>query len=192
MSGVWLLVGIGVETGLLASAHTALVVLAWLALPTGVLVAGYTGFLFGQAEGRDLWQSPLLFWHLIVQAMMVGGGALAVAAVAAGVGPAGLSLDRHLLACATVVHVLMLLVEYGGRHASKQATLAAHMITHGRYAAAFWLGGVVLAVVAAALAVTGTAARVLALIVVAGVAVQVALLAYESVFVRAGQDPPLS
>ena len=38
----------------------------------------------------------------------------------------------------------------------------------------------------------GTAAQVLALTVLAGVAVQVALLVHESVFVRAGQDPPLS
>ena len=153
---------------------------------------GYTGFLFGQAEGRDLWQSPLLFWHLIVQAVMVGAGALAIAAVATEVRPAGVALIGTALACATVVHVLMLLIEYGGRHASRQAALAAHMITHGRYAEPFWLGGVVLAVIAAALAVAGTTAQVLALTVLGGIAVQVALLVYESVFVRAGQDPPLS
>ena len=39
------------------------------AILAAVMVAGYTAFLFGQAEGRDLWQSPLLFWHLIVQAV---------------------------------------------------------------------------------------------------------------------------
>ena len=52
--------------------------LAWLGIPVSALMAGYTAFLFGQAEGRDLWQSPLLFWHLVVQAVMVGSGALAV------------------------------------------------------------------------------------------------------------------
>ena len=57
----------------------AMTVLAWLALPASAMMAGYTAFLFGQAEGRDLWQSPLLFWHLLVQAVMVGSGALAVA-----------------------------------------------------------------------------------------------------------------
>ena len=41
------------------------------------MLAGYTAFLFGQAEGRDLWQSPLLFWHLLPQAVLVGAGALA-------------------------------------------------------------------------------------------------------------------
>src|SRR5690606_17276315 len=42
----------------------AVTALAWLPVPASVLMAGYTAFLFGQAEGRDLWQSPLLFWHL--------------------------------------------------------------------------------------------------------------------------------
>ena len=33
--------------------------------------AGYTAFLFGQCEGRDLWQTPLLLPTLLAQA--VGG-----------------------------------------------------------------------------------------------------------------------
>lgn len=34
--------------------------------------ASYTAFLFGQAKGRDLWQSPLLAPHLLVQALIAG------------------------------------------------------------------------------------------------------------------------
>ncbi len=192
VSGLWLIVGILVQAGVVASAHAVFLVLAVLAIPTGVLVAGYTGFLFGQAEGRDLWQSPLLFWHLVVQALMVGGGALAVAAALAGTGPAGLALIGSVFAAATVVHVLMLLAEYGGRHTSRQAAVAAHMITHGRYARLFWFGAVALGVVAAALAVIGVTAQLVVAGLLGGLAVQAALLAYESVFVRAGQDVPLS
>jgi hypothetical protein len=44
---------------------------------------------------------------------------------------------------------------------------------------------------AVAWALTGSAPAP-ALLVVAGLLVQPALVAYESVFVRAGQDPPLS
>jgi Fe-S-cluster-containing dehydrogenase component/formate-dependent nitrite reductase membrane component NrfD len=44
--------------------------------PITMLFAGgtalYTAFLFGQAKGRDLWQSPLLGPHLAVQAMTAG------------------------------------------------------------------------------------------------------------------------
>jgi Fe-S-cluster-containing dehydrogenase component/formate-dependent nitrite reductase membrane component NrfD len=189
---VWLVLGIAVETGAIGSANTAFTVLAALAVPTGAMVAGYTGFLFGQAEGRDLWQSPLLFWHLIVQAVMVGGGALAVAALAAGTESAGAGLVMGTLATATVLHVLLLLLEYGGRHSGKQATAAAHMITHGRYAPLFWSAAIGLTIVAAALAIVGWAVGVVVLAALGGLAVQAGLLAYESVFVRAGQDVPLS
>jgi Fe-S-cluster-containing dehydrogenase component/formate-dependent nitrite reductase membrane component NrfD len=192
VSGIWLLLGIGVESGLITGAGWAFTVLAVLAIPAGAMVAGYTGFLFGQAEGRDLWQSPLLFWHLIVQAVMVGGGALAVAAAIAGTGTSASALIARSLAVATGLHVLMLLVEYCGRHATRQAAAAAHMITHGRYARVFWLGAVTLAAIAAVLAVPGWGGGAGALVAVAGLAVQAALLAYESVFVRAGQDVPLS
>jgi Fe-S-cluster-containing dehydrogenase component/formate-dependent nitrite reductase membrane component NrfD len=192
VSGIWLLLGIGVQTGLISDADTAFTVLAVLAIPTGAMVAGYTAFLFGQAEGRDLWQSPLLFWHLIVQAVMVGAGAMAVAAALAGTGADGAALVTRTLVIATVVHVLMLLLEFGGRHSGRQAAVAAHMITHGRYARLFWTGGVALAVVAAALAIPGWGGEAALLVAAAGLAVQAALLAYESVFVRAGQDVPLS
>ncbi|MGD9531574.1 4Fe-4S dicluster domain-containing protein [Pseudonocardia sp.] len=189
VSGLWLLYGIGVATGLAAPSDAVRSVLAVAALPTGVMVAGYTAFLFGQAEGRDLWQSPLLFWHLTVQAVMVGAGALAVAATIAG--SDGVFVTRALVV-ATALHVLMLLLEYGGRHASRHAAAAAHMVTHGRYARTFWLGAVLLAGLAAVLAAPGWDGGAPVLTVVGGLAVQVALLAYESVFVRAGQDVPLS
>ncbi|WP_028921812.1 4Fe-4S dicluster domain-containing protein [Pseudonocardia acaciae] len=182
VAGVWLVLGIAVEAGVITSADTALTVLAVLGVPAGAMVAGYTGFLFGQAEGRDLWQSPLLFWHLIVQAVMVGAGALVLC------GGGGNGLVVGALAVATVVHGLMLVLEYGGRHGGRHAASAAHMITHGRYARTFWLGAVAPVVAAAVLAPLGGGVPA----VVAGIAVQAALLAYESVFVRAGQDVPLS
>ncbi|PVZ06376.1 4Fe-4S dicluster domain-containing protein [Actinomycetospora cinnamomea] len=192
VSGVWLLYGIALETGLLAASPVVWTVLAVLGIPTGLMVAGYTAFLFGQAEGRDLWQSPLLFWHLVVQAVMVGAGALAVAALVAGTDAAGAALIVRALVVATVVHVAMLLVEYLGRHATRAAATAAHLVTHGRYARLFWTAGVALALLAALVALPAWGGGMLALAALAGLAVQVALLAYESVFVRAGQDLPLS
>lgn len=176
----------------LADLDAARTVLAWVGLPVSALMAGYTAFLFGQAEGRDLWQSPLLFWHLLAQAAMVGGGAIAVVGLAA-----GLSDDAWALvaACTTLgagLHLLMVLLEYSGRHASRQAAVAAHTITHGRYARLFWLGAVAPAAAALVLAGATWGGAPVGLLVIAGLVVQPALLAYESVFVRAGQDPPLS
>lgn len=169
--------------------------LAWLGIPVSAMMAGYTAFLFGQAEGRDLWQSPVLFWHLLVQALMVGSGAMAVAGLLAGLSPAAWALVSACFVLSTVLHLLMLAVEYGGKHASRQAATAAHVITHGRYARMFWLGGVLPAAAAGVLGVLAWAApsgASLALLALAGLVVQPALVAYESVFVRAGQDMPLS
>jgi len=202
----WLVLGAYMLTGFsglavlwigahLIGADGAVPWLAVVAALAGVVTAGYTGFLFGQAEGRDLLQSPLLFWHLIVQALMVGAGMALIGAVASGADDRLRVLIVRVLVLSTALHLLMLLIEYGGKHASRNAAAAAHMIVRGRYARLFWLGAVGLGVLAVLLALpawsspTGVA---LASALVAGVLVQVALLAYESVFVRAGQDVPLS
>lgn len=190
----WLAVAVLVYAGVLTQS-TSSMVLSVIAVPTmlaAVMTTGYTGFLFRQAEGRDLWQSPLLFWHLIVQAFMVGGGTLVVAAVVTDPGPEARTLLLLTLTLATVGHVAMVLLEFLGRHATSHAAAAAHMVVKGRYARQFWVGGVTLAVLAAVLAGASWAAAPLALAVVGGLIVQAALLAYESVFVRAGQDVPLS
>src|SRR5437660_12536388 len=53
--------------------------LRWLLIPAalfGIAAAGYSAFLFGQAEGRDFWQSPLLLPMLLVQAVLGGSAAL--------------------------------------------------------------------------------------------------------------------
>lgn len=171
---------------------------AWiigLGAVAAVLLAGYSAFLFGQAEGRDLWQSPLLFWHLLVQAVMVGSGVLVLTETVVSTEAALRPWTIRVLVVSTAVHLLMLMVEYAGKHASRNAAAAAHMIVRGRYARTFWLGGVGLACLALVLAATGwsaTSGPGLWLAAVAGVLVQVALLAYESVFVRAAQDVPLS
>jgi hypothetical protein len=166
--------------------------LAWVGLPVSALMAGYTAFLFGQAEGRDLWQSPLLFWHLVVQALMVGSGAMAVAGVFLDLTDEAWRLVAATFVLSTVVHLVMLGLEYGGAHASRQATVAAHIVTSGRYSSLFWLGAVVPAAVAALLGALTWGGLSTLLLALAGLVVQPALVAYESVFVRAGQDPPLS
>ncbi|HEU4947845.1 MAG TPA: 4Fe-4S dicluster domain-containing protein [Kribbella sp.] len=168
-------------------------VLAWLAIPAAALTAGYTAFLFGQAEGRDLWQSPVLFWHLLVQAAMAGSGALLVVAAFADLPGETLAFLFRTFVVATALHLLMLVLEFIGRHASRQAHVAAHVMTRGRYARLFWLGGVVPAAVAGVVAAFGwDGALVVGLMVVVGLLVQAALLAYETAFIRAGQDIPLS
>ncbi|MFC4004007.1 4Fe-4S dicluster domain-containing protein [Prauserella oleivorans] len=190
----WLAVGVLATSGVLdgPTADAVLTGLAVPALPAAAMTAGYTAFLFGQAEGRDLWQSPLLFWQLVAQAFMVGGGVLSLAAMAAGAGAEARSAILAALVLGTATHVVMVLFEYLGRHSSAHAAAAAHMATAGRYARLFWAGGLGLAVLGGALGTVSWAGGPLVIAAFGGVLVQAALLAYESVFVRAGQDVPLS
>jgi Fe-S-cluster-containing dehydrogenase component len=44
--------------GYVFGADSLVEAMAWFGVPAAVMTAGYTAFLFGQAEGRDLWQSP--------------------------------------------------------------------------------------------------------------------------------------
>ena len=185
LASLWLLAGLSGQTSLIAviAAPTAL---------AGLMTAAYTGLLFGQAEGRDLWQSPLLFWHLVVQAVMVGAGAMILCLPLVNVSVSGQQLLARALVIGTVAHLAMLLVEYAGQHSTRGAAAAARMITHGRYAPTFWWGAVAVAVVAAVSATLDWSSPVSGFAYVAAVLVQPALLAYECVFVRAGQDVPLS
>ncbi len=166
--------------------------LAWPTFAAAAMAAGYTAFLFAQAEGRDLWQSRWLFWHLLAQAAMCGAGAMAVVSVVAGVGADGVALAARVLVVGAVLHLAITWLDLGGGHHSPRAAVAARTILTGRYRKLFWAGAVAPTVVAAALAVAAWSGDPAWLAAVAGLLVQPALLAFETAYIRAGQDVPLS
>ncbi len=86
------------------------------ALVLAVLAAGYTAFLFNQAEGRDFWQSPLLLPHLLAEAALCGSAVLLV--VGAGPPPAW-------LACSAAAHLGVILLELSERHGNADVRRAA-------------------------------------------------------------------
>ena len=185
VGGLWFLAGVFGQ-------EAAIDWLAWPAVPAAVMTAGYTAFLFGQAEGRDLWQSPVLFWHLQAQAVMVGSGALLIVALAVVPSRATVEWLSWALIIGVVAHLLITAVEFGGKHSTRNAEVAAHAITHGRYSRMFWGGSVSLSIVAAAVAAAVLFGAPALLAALAGVIVQPALYFHEKAFVMAGQDPPLS
>ena len=191
IGGLWFLAGAAGELGL-GEYGAVITWLAWPAVPAAVMVAGYTAFLFGQAEGRDLWQSPVLFWHLQAQAVMVGAGVLLLLSTVLAPDAGTTEWLAWALVVGVVAHLLITAVEFGGKHSTRNAEVAAHAITHGRYAKTFWLGSIALAVVAGALALVTALGGALALAAIAGLIVQVSLVLHEKVFVKAAQDPPLS
>jgi formate-dependent nitrite reductase membrane component NrfD len=186
------LVGGGWFVAGLAGAEGAIQVLAVPGLVIGGATAGYTAFLFGQCEGRDLWQTPLLLPILLAQAAIAGASSLLVADLFVAVpSPAAL---RWVLLGATGVAAFLTLTELISR-GTAQAHLAVQTMTHGRYAPRFWIGGVVIGMVVPgtlAIVALGGGPAPTGLSAVAGLAAIGGLVAFEDAFVRAGQSVPLS
>ena len=165
-----------------------------LAAPTALLAAaaaGYTAFLFGQCEGRDFWQTPLLLPVLLAQAVTAGGAVYAVA---------GLWIDlpdptavRWALLGGVLATACLIASELAARGTAHTEAAAAAM-TSGRYARRFWAGAVLagLAFPAAATAVALAAGSGPLLPAAAGVSALAGMLCYEDAFVKAGQSVPLS
>jgi Fe-S-cluster-containing dehydrogenase component/formate-dependent nitrite reductase membrane component NrfD len=195
LAGVWWLIELGAYLNILAGTLAA-GIRPWVMVtgsPLAIGVAVYTAFLFSQAEGRDLWQSPLLPFQLVVQAFMVGSGVLLVAGLFLPAAPTELVLAVFVIAL--VVDLFVTLVgEFSVPHASQVAAQAAHAISHGRYRRHFWWGSIALGHAAplllAGLAwwVTGLAAAAAA----AGLAAVVGLYLFEYAFVMAPQEIPNS
>lgn len=190
--GAWILMAYGLAAGLwlltgLAGATHPLP-LVWATLVLGLAAAGYSAFLFGQAEGRDFWQSPLLLPHLLVAALLAGAAALVVVGAAMGAGAAAVLSMAGLLAVVLVLHAVLLFAELGVTHASSDVAGAARLLTRGGYRGRFWGGAVV----------AGIVLPLVAILMVPGGMVVGALLAlaglwvYEDIWVKAGQSMPLS
>jgi len=196
--GAFILIGFSGIAGLYFLAHTfGYAALArWLIWP-GVALAGlsavYTAFLFAQAEGRDLWQSTLLPWHLLVQSFLAGAAGLLIVSAFTGdvfaVPPEAVRGLAWVLGLSLLASLLVTVGgEFGVKHASQVAATAAHMITHGRYRRWYWsslLGGLCLPLLMIVLA---PASR--PLLAVAGVLSLAGLFAYEWAFVMAPQQVP--
>ncbi len=172
--------------------------LHWLLAPTALFASGaacYTALLFGQAEGRDFWQSPLLLPILFVQAVLSGSAALGMLALAFNSGPVPDQFLTVALLMAVVLHALLVLFEVFGSHTNRHVALAAHYISQGGLKDIFWgpfFGvGVLTPVVMLVIALFAPGAQPV-LLALAGMFALVGLFAYEHCFVTAGQIVPLS
>ena len=173
-------------------------VLRWLLLPaalSGAAAAGYTAFLFGQAEGRDFWQSPLLLPILLAQAVLAGAAALGLLCWVIPAGGVLSNLFTLVLLGAIGVHVLFVLLEVLGAHANSHVATAAHSLSKGASRGIFWglflVVGSLLPIALLALTFVLPVAQP-ALLGLAGLLALGGLFAYEHCFVTAGQMVPLS
>jgi Fe-S-cluster-containing dehydrogenase component/formate-dependent nitrite reductase membrane component NrfD len=192
--GAVVLIGFAAAAGLLwfanTSGNTSLArAVAWPAAALGALAAIYTAFLLAQAEGRDLWQSPLVPWHMLVQSVVAGTACCLL------IGP---FLDPDSEAAKPVAGIfavslaadllVTMLGDLGPRHASEATRAAARMITRGRYAGHYWssVAGGILLPLAIALLARGSSYALAA----AGALALAGLLLYEWAFIFAPQRVP--
>lgn len=170
--------------------------LLWVGGMLAVGAAVYTAFLFGQAEGRDLWQSPLLPFHLMVQALMVGAGTLLVLDLFLTMPEALTQFTRVVFGVVLLVDLFVTLVgEFSMPHATELAARAAHEISRGRYRRHFWQGSMLLghAVPLAFMVLTFFFAPIAPLsAALAGLCAIAGLYFFEYAFVMAPQELPNS
>jgi len=198
VAGLWWLLEAAAQFGFVDAALAASVrpLFLWGGLALAVGVAIYTAFLFGQAEGRDLWQSPLLPFHLVVQALAAGSGVLLVMDLLLPLPAALTHFTLLLFAGALLVDLFVTLAgEFSMPHASELAARAAHEISHGRYRRHFWQGSILLGHIAPlAFVAIGFLVPVLLPLAgaVAGLCAVAGLYFYEYAFVMAPQELPNS
>ena len=197
----WLVLGgyvLGIF-GLLLSAWLALIltgnglhpVLLWLTATFAVASAGYSAFLFAQARGRDFWQSPMLFWHLLIQAIAAGAATLTLIGSVLGVTLPLFSWLGHLLVISLCLSLAMIFGELLMKHGAEDAVRAGEILLRGPLKKSFWIFVVALGSVAPIILVLWPIGSLIPNIAAALLAL-FGLWMYEHLWVRAGQAVPLS
>jgi formate-dependent nitrite reductase membrane component NrfD len=169
-------------------------VLRWLAAAFAVASACYSAFLFAQAKGRDLWQSPLFLWHLLIQALVAGSATILIAGILMDTQPEILRPIVLILLISLIVSLAMNLGEIALPHVSEDVRIATQILVSGYLSGRFWGLVVGLGLVAPLI----LAALVVASVVPMSVELVAALLAlaglwwFEELWVKAGQSVLLS
>ena len=194
----WFLAGAFQQEGIVKGA-------IWISAIIGLATAGYTAFLFGQARGRQLWNSPLLVWHMIAAAFAVGGGISLIFSLlsetTAELERTG-SFSSNNLALGTAAFTwtmligavalgVLALLEAGQKH-GPDATVAYHHMTRGAFAFEYWVGLVFCVIsptISAVAVLLGTPPVVGA---AAGLAAMIGVWMVDDAFVKAGQSVPLT
>ncbi len=184
--GIWFLLGV-------AGVEGPLETLIWIGAVLGVGVAGYTAFLFAQAEGRDLWQSPTLLWHMVAGAFAAGGGFGLLVSLLVDVGDKTERAFAWSMVGGAAVLGLFALAEIFTKHPTRNISEAVHHMTRGAFAREWWLGGqllgVIVPIVLGAIYLGGADLWIGAL---GGIGACAGIWFADDAFVKAGQSVPLA
>jgi len=169
----------------------------WPAALFAIASAGYSAFLFAQARGRDFWQSPMLFWHLIVKAISAGAavliliGSLELLTPYQFISPQLFFWLFHILLVSLLAGLALVFGDLFIKHGTEDAVRSSELLLKGRLWKSFWILAVGLGVAVPAILIflplgsllPNVAAAVLALF---------GLWFYEHLWIKAGQAVPLS
>jgi Fe-S-cluster-containing dehydrogenase component/formate-dependent nitrite reductase membrane component NrfD len=188
ISGVWLLAGWLGWTRVIDA-------LAVPALPVAVLATSYTGFLFAQGLGRDLWQGPHAAVDLIAQSGAAGAATLFIAGRLLGIGSGhvqGIVL-WEVLVLSVLAHLVFLLFENVlSPSPTRHHELALETIRRGPYARLFWAGAIGAGGVLPLVLLFGGPIVHADLLIVSSVLALAGGAAWDYIWVEAGQSVPLS
>ena len=153
--------------------------------------AGYTAFLFAQAKGRDLWQSRLFLWQLLVQALIAGSCALILMGSLLGCSPEVFRLLTKILSAALILSIIIMLGEIFLPHTSEDARRAANLLKRGALSRSF--GGLAIGAgaVLPLLLLWSSADALLPRVFASGLALA-GVWVFEDLWIKAGQAVPLS
>tara|TARA_B100000427_G_scaffold105040_1_gene87090 strand:- start:1667 stop:2989 length:1323 start_codon:yes stop_codon:yes gene_type:complete len=147
-----------------------------------VLGAIYTAFLFDQARGRDLWQSPWIgALHMLVHAIIAGSAFMIM------IDTGSISIMRSILYLSILLNVFIILKEILIPHKTPDSKKAIQMMTNGYYSKYFWTG-LIIGSLLPFLILTGSTGYEL----VAGILALVGIFLTEFVRIRVPQMIPLS
>lgn len=198
--GAFLLTAHGVIAGLwvlfrIVGLSHAITVLAPLAMIVAFATTAYTGFLFAQGLARDLWQGPHATLDLMAQAVVEGSAALLLLSLLSGAALPTRAALGWTMAWAALVHLTILSVEhFGVPSPTLHHELALRVIRWGAFRRMFWLGALGCGGLAPIVLVSGAslAGMSAALLALASVVALGGGLAWEYIWVEAGQAVPIS
>jgi len=114
----------------------------------GLVLAIYTAFLLGQAKGRDFWQSSMMPFHMLVHSLGAGSAALLMGVAIFGAEGAYSALLAKVFAGSLIADFLILMVEISAAHPGTDAKLTVKMIKGRPFGRLFWLGSVIMGIIA--------------------------------------------
>ena len=163
-------------------------VAAWITFPFALGVVIYTAFLLGQAEGRDLWQNPVLPFQLLAQSFLVASVVFLSLGWFVNLPPGLIQFLSIVFPVSLAINLLLTLAVKAMPFASEVALLASRDMTHGQYRNHFWWGGITLGhIIPFLLFLVAPSA-----VPVSAIAAMVGLFFYEYAFIMAPQRIPNS